>query len=113
MDVEQINNYLSSSDKEEIQYSDAQWLYLQDNNNGQYNNYIQYITTTLKTQFIDYHNGYFWIPICVEVAIPGSTASPAAGGPPGPLSVRPPLLALRQSVLSMLGQLTVTTDQVL
>lgn|ERR1700722_7635123 len=102
MDVEQINNYLSSSDKEEIQYSDAQWLYLQDNNNGQYNNYIQYITTTLKTQFIDYHNAYFWIPICIELANPAS----------GPLSVRPPTIAMRQSVLSLLGQLTITTDQV-
>jgi hypothetical protein len=75
--------------------------------------FSQLFLILLRFFHLQYHNGYFWIPIGVEVAIPGSTASPAAGGPPGPLSVRPPLVALRQSVLSMLGQLTVTTDQVL
>lgn len=83
-------------------FSNAQ-LYLQDNNNGQYNNYIQYITTTLKQQFIDYHNGYFWIPNAYEVL--NTAAEPNA------LLFRAPTIAMRHSVLSLVGQLTVTTDQ--
>lgn len=103
MDVEQINNYLSSSDKEEVQYSDAQWLYVSDNNNNQYNNYLQYITTTLKQQFIDYHNAFVWCPMALEVLNP-SAANPAQNN-------RPPLVAMRHSVLSLIAQQTVTTDQ--
>ena len=103
MDVEQINNLLGSTEKQEVQYSDAQWLYIQDTQNGSYNNYIQYITTTLKQQFIDYHNAYLWVPFAAEIL--NTTAS-------GPLTSRPPVIALRQSVLSLIGQLVVTTDQV-
>lgn len=50
MDVEQINNFMSTASKEEVQYSDAQWLYINDSNFGGYNNYLQFITTTLKMQ---------------------------------------------------------------
>ena len=50
MDVEQINNFMSTASKEEVQYSDAQWLYINDNNFGGYNTYLQFITTTLKQQ---------------------------------------------------------------
>lgn len=102
MDIEQINNILSTTDKEEVQFSDAQWLYLQDNNNGQYNNYLQYLTTTLKQQFIDYHNGFVYLPMSIEVANQAATGSS---------NIRPPLLALRQSVLSLFSQQMVTTDQ--
>jgi hypothetical protein len=52
MDIEQIDNIFSTADKQDVQYSDAQWLYLQDNNNAQYSNYVQFITTTLKQQFM-------------------------------------------------------------
>jgi hypothetical protein len=41
MDVEQINNFMSTASKEEVQYSDAQWLYINDSNFGGYNNYLQ------------------------------------------------------------------------
>ena len=40
-DVMLIDNILTSSDKQEIQFADAQWLYMNDNNNNGYSNYIQ------------------------------------------------------------------------
>lgn len=107
MDIEQINNILTTTDKVEKQYSDAQWLYVQDNNNGQYQNYLQYITTTLKQQFIDYHNAYLWIPMICEV----QNTSTQPGFAAGLGQAHPPLVAMRQSVLSLLGQQTVSTDQ--
>lgn len=102
MDVEQIDNILSNNQKDVVQYSDAQWLYLQDNNNNQYSNYIQFITTTLKTQFIDYRNGFFWLPLRIELANTfsqtGTTAQPA-------------VVALRESVLNLISNIIVSTDQ--
>jgi hypothetical protein len=104
MDSEQIDNILSNGDKEVIQFSDAQWLYLQDNNNQQYASYVQWITSTLKQQFIDYHNAFCWIPARIEVPDPGS------GATFGPQAV-PPLVAMRESVLSAISTVIVSTDQ--
>lgn len=103
MDVQLIDNVFSNNDKQEVQFADAQWLYLQDNNNNQYANYVQWITTTLKNQFIDYHNAYMWIPIRVEIA--NTTATPAGMAP------RPPYIAMRESVLSMFSTIILSTDQ--
>lgn len=102
MDAEQIANIFSNDLPTVVQFSDAQWLYLQDNNNNQYSNYIQFVTTTLKQQFIDYHNGWFQVPIRVEIV--NTAANPLQ-------QAFPPLIALRESVLSLLGQLIVSTDQ--
>lgn len=101
-DVMLIDNILTSSDKQDIQFADAQWLYMNDNNNNGYSNYIQFLTTTLKNQFIDYHNAYFLIPITVVVAV--STLN--FGYAP-----RPPMIAFRESVLSLFANITIATDQ--
>src|SRR5271156_715328 len=98
MDVEQINNIMSNADREEVSFSDAQWLYLPDVNQGSYNNIIQYYTTPLKQQFIDYHNAYLRIPMqCIMFNGPTTASS-------GALTVnsRPPTFALRQSVLNLI-----------
>ena len=50
MDAEQIANILSDTSRQEVQYADAQWLYVNDYNNQNYSNFLQFITTTLKTQ---------------------------------------------------------------
>jgi hypothetical protein len=50
MDSEQITNILTDTPRNEVQYADAQWLYVNDYNNQSYSTYLQYITTTLKTQ---------------------------------------------------------------
>lgn len=97
-----IDNILTSSDKQEIQFADAQWLYMNDNNNNGYSNYIQFLTTTLKNQFIDYHNAYFLIPMTIVIA----TSTLAFGYAP-----RPPMIAFRESVLSLFANITIATDQ--
>jgi hypothetical protein len=101
MDIEQIDNIFSTADKQDVQYSDAQWLYLQDNNNAQYSNYVQFITTTLKQQFIDYHNAYVWMPMRIELQ-----RNTTFGG-----RTLPPFVAMRESVLSLIGNQLVSTDQ--
>lgn len=101
-DVMLIDNILTSTDKQEIQFADAQWLYMNDNNNNGYSNYIQFLTTTLKNQFIDYHNAYFFLPIVVVIA--QSTLNFG-------YSPRPPLIAFRESVLSLFANITIATDQ--
>lgn len=101
MDVQQIDNILSNDDKEIVQFSDAQWLYLQDNNNNQYNNFIQFITTQLKQQFIDYYNAFFWIPMRLEFANAAAQI----------YNLRPPAAAFRESVLSLITNLIISTDQ--
>lgn len=101
-DVMLIDNILTSSDKQDIQFADAQWLYMNDNNNNGYSNYIQFLTTTLKNQFIDYHNAYFWIPMTIYV--PASILNFG-------YSPRPPMICLRESVLSLFANITIATDQ--
>lgn len=101
-DVMLIDNILTSTDKQEIQFADAQWLYMNDNNNNGYSNYIQFLTTTLKNQFIDYHNAYFYLPITLVIA----TSTLNFGYSP-----RPPMIAFRESVLSLFANITIATDQ--
>lgn len=103
MDVQLIDGIFTNSDKQDVEFADAQWLYLFDNNNNQYSNYVQWQTTTLKNQFIDYYNAFLWIPIRIEIL--NTTATPAGFTP------RPPVVAMRESVLSMFGSITIATDQ--
>jgi hypothetical protein len=103
MDVELIDGVFTNSDKQDIEFADAQWLYLFDNNNNQYANYVQWQTTTLKNQFIDYYNAFLWIPIRIEIL--NTVATPAGFIP------RPPIVAMRESVLSMFASITIATDQ--
>lgn len=103
MDVEQINNIMTNADRQEVSYSDAQWLYLQDVNQGNYNNILQYYTTPLKMQFIDYHNAYLRIPFAIEML---QSAVNTVG-----MSIQPPYVALRQSILSLITNVFVATDQ--
>lgn len=103
MDVEQINNFMSNADKQDVSFSDAQWLYLQDVNQGNYNNILQYYTTPLKSQFIDYHNAYLRIPFAVEM-LASATNTTAQNN-------QPPYVALRQSVLSLFTNINISTDQ--
>lgn len=103
MDVELIDGVFSNADKQDIEFADAQWLYLFDNNNNQYTNFVQWQTTTLKNQFIDYHNAFLWIPIRIEIL--NTVASPAGFTP------RPPIVAMRESTLSMFANIVIATDQ--
>lgn len=34
MDVEMINNIMTNADREDVSFSDAQWLYINDINQG-------------------------------------------------------------------------------
>ncbi len=112
MDVEQINNFMSNADKEEVSFSDAQWLYLQDINQGSYNNILQYQTTTLKMQFIDYHNAYLRIPMSIEcLNQTADSAASTAAAAATTVNHRPSTLALRQSLLNLFTDIRVTTDQ--
>ena len=117
MDVEQIDNILGGGKAEEVQYSDAQWLYLLDNNNQQYTSQINWVTTPLKTQFIDFYNSYLWIPTRIEVA--NAAAPPTVisnpgyngGSSSGVWLSTPPLICARESSLSLISNVTITTDQ--
>jgi hypothetical protein len=53
MDVEQINNILTNSDKEVVQFSNAQILYLQDNNNNQCKTHIHSINQAYQSVQLD------------------------------------------------------------
>jgi hypothetical protein len=110
MDVEQINNFMSNSDREEVSFSDAQWLYLPDSNQGSYNNILQFYTTPLKQQFIDYHNAYLRIPVAMEFL---NTVADGTSGAPAATTInhRPPTAAFRKSVLSLFSNINVATDQ--
>jgi hypothetical protein len=107
MDVEQINNIMTNADREEVSFSDAQWLYLPDVNQGSYQNILQFYTTPLKQQFIDYHNAYLRVPFSLEFLLGTGSATTGA------LSVanHPPLAALRQSVLNLFTNINISTDQ--
>jgi hypothetical protein len=114
MDAEQIANILSDTSRQEVQYADAQWLYVNDYNNQNYSTFLQFITTTLKTQFIDYHNAYVFMPLALEfLNLLAWTAPTTVNGTSGTGAVNSfqPLAAMRQSVLSLIGQMNVTTDQ--
>lgn len=98
---------MSNAEKEEVSFSDAQWFYLPDVNQGSYNNIIQYYTTPLKQQFIDYHNAYLRIPM--QVLMFNGPLSASSGAQT--LVTRPPTVALRQSVLNLITNINVATDQ--
>ncbi len=99
MDASQILRVLGEPKAELPQYTDAQWCYLQDNNNMSYTNNIQFITTSLKTQFIDYHNAYLSIPITVGSSVAAN---------PYNLNTN---IAFRESVLSLISNIQISTDQ--
>lgn len=108
MDVEQINDIMTNANKQEVSFSDAQWLYLQDINQGNYTTNINFVSTVLKQQFIDYFNSFVTVPIAVEIvnALPDSTSEFVYVN-----NHKVPIVAFRQSVYSMFGQLVCTTDQ--
>jgi len=108
MDVEQINDIMTNANKEQVSFSDAQWLYLQDQNQGNYTSSIQWTSTVLKQQFIDYFNSFFTIPIQVEIVnqLPDSTSEFVYVN-----NHKVPMVAFRQSVYSMFGQIVCSTDQ--
>jgi len=64
-------------------------------------------TTPLKQQFIDYQNAYLRIPMQVLMFNGPLTASSGAQT----LVTRPPTVALRQSVLNLITNINVATDQ--
>jgi len=108
MDVEQINDIMTNANKEQVSFSDAQWLYLQDQNQGNYTTSINFVSTVLKQQFIDYFNSFWTIPVAVEIVnqLPDSTSEFVYVN-----NHKVPMVAFRQSVYSMFGQIVCSTDQ--
>jgi len=108
MDVEQINDIMTNANKEQVSFSDAQWLYLQDQNQGNYTTSINFVSTVLKQQFIDYFNSFWTIPVAIEIvnALPDSTSEFVYVN-----NHKVPMVAFRQSVYSMFGQIVCSTDQ--
>lgn len=54
-------------------------------------------------EFIDYHNAFIWCPMALEIVNPSATNAAQNN--------TPALVAMRHSVLSLIAQQTVTTDQ--
>ena len=101
MDSTQIHNTFHNKGEEPDQYASADWAYLSDSYNGNNSNNTQFLTTPLKQQFIDYHNAYITIPM-VLYSSDASALYPGSG---------PPNIALKQSVLDLIGNITIATDQ--
>lgn len=95
-DATQIQNTLTNERYVPNDYADVQWQYIFDQNNGSYSNSIQFITTILKTQLIDYCNAFLWIPL----RIASSGVAYTADTP----------IAYRESILQLINQITFSTD---
>ncbi len=98
-DSTQIYNTFHNKGEEPDQYADCQWAYISDSYNGNNTNNTQFLTTPLKTQLVDYHNGYLTIPMFLY-----SSSGTSYGA-------TIPNIALKQSVLDLIGNITISTDQ--
>lgn len=95
-DATQIQNTLTNERYVPNDYADVQWQYIFDQNNGSYSNSIQFITTVLKTQLIDYCNAFLWIPLRIRSS--------------GTQYTQDTPIAYRESILQLINQITFSTD---
>lgn len=96
-DAAQIYNTFHNEGKMPDQFASSEWQWLADSYSGNNTNSTQFLTTPLKTQFVDYHNAYLTIPMRMYSA--------------GAAWTQMPLIAFKQSVLDIIGNLTIATDQ--
>ena len=68
-DASMIYNTFHNDGKQPDQFASADWAYLADSYNGNNTNSTQFLTTPLKTQFIDYHNAYVTIPMALTSSV--------------------------------------------
>lgn len=110
-DAQQIYNLEHDVHKVPKQYLSANWNYLQDVQNGQYSNQIAFNTTSTKANLTDLHNAFITIPMGLSVT--GSTSWPSQNGTVSAdfeAPWQPPNIAFKQSVLDLIGNLQVATD---
>ena len=117
-DAQQIYNLEHDVHKVPKQYLSANWNYLQDIQNGQYSNQIAFNTTSTKANLVDLHNGFITIPMglsqsnTVEWLYKPNANTPATSNTTWDQVVsQPPNIAFKQSVLDIVGNLQVATDQ--
>jgi hypothetical protein len=106
MDSTQIYNTFHNKGEKPDQYASADWAYLADSYQGNNINSTQLLTSPLKTQFIDYHGSFITVPMQLTPDPLAVTANAASNW-----TATPPLLAMKQSVLDFIGNITVATDQ--
>lgn len=100
-DAVQILNTLDNQRVTQKDYADVAWQYLNDQNNGNYSNMIQFNTSTLKPYFVDYHNAYIYMPMTVQANMSEANALAYNGAE---------AIAFRDSILELFQSLIVTTD---
>jgi len=64
----QMTNMLAGDNIDELlqQYTDSQWGYLPDNNQGSYSQYIQFNTETLKNMWNCWHDNMVMVPLTIS-----------------------------------------------
>ncbi len=84
-----------------MQFCDAQWLYLTDQNQGNYSSgIINFDTITLANKWVDYYNSYLLIPL----AIYSSTAN--ALTPNSQVAIKASLLSLIYGITNNVNNLS-------
>ena len=102
-DQQEIHSLFNEEkDNENYQYTDAQWAFIPDYNNGSYQNQIQFDTVSAKDQFVDWHTGYLAVPLQVQSST--GTVPYTAGTATAP-AVAP---AIKASLLSLLYGIVIT-----
>lgn len=109
MDTELIGAFISPRKDNLDIFADAQWLFMNDLNQGSYTNGRLIINTTnLRTQFVDYHNAYLMVPFSVTVPIASATSYLGATGSWS--TTIPPNVCFKSSVLDLIPGIQHSTD---
>ena len=86
-DALQMRNMLANDDIDELlqQYTDSQWGYLPDNNQGSYSQYVQFNTETIKNMWDCWHDNMVLVPLSItSTAFTGPFGyTPFSNMPPG------------------------------
>lgn len=112
-DRELVYNTLNNTEIKDRQFADAEWNYIPDNNNGNYSNFISFLTTDLRGQNVDYANAFVTVPMMITATIDTPNEG-TNGGNSGPCSTSitslSDLFSFRSSDLDLIDGLTISTD---
>ena len=111
MDSELIEAFISPPKNNVDIFADSQWLSMPDQNQGSYTTgRLQFTTTNLRTQFVDYHNAYLVIPFSVTVPITPAQAYLGASTGTNWSTTVPPNVCFKSSVLDLVPGIQHSTD---
>lgn len=123
-DAQSIDNLLSDSSYDSMQFNAADWGYISDINNGAYADRINFSTTVLKQQLVDYNSAFITIPLQVSraqlTASDGTygggfqagitPTNPKAPGPSGAVSLPYPVVSSADYVTTQTASGISTTN---